>query len=120
MEIDKTTLHDLAIFDAEDEFSIFHFIDETLTSNGKEQLKKNLKTPLKTIDEIKGIQETLRLIANRKQDWPNRITNGSIMVVERFYDSNIDPIPANASTFSAYSYKLLHSGDYSLIKYSVS
>ena len=46
MEIDKTTLTDLAVFNTEEEFSIFNFIDQTLTSNGKEQLRRNLRVPL--------------------------------------------------------------------------
>jgi DNA mismatch repair protein MutS len=119
MEIDKTTLNDLSIFNAEDEFTIFNFIDETLTSNGKEHLKKVLRTPLNTIADINGVQETLRQIIAQQEKWPARITNGSIMVVERFYDSSIDTIPEHASTFSAYSYKLLHGPDFSLVKYSI-
>ena len=119
MEIDKTTLTDLAIFNAEEEFSIFNHIDQTLTSNGKEQLKRNLSTPLNTIEAIAGVQQTLRLILDRRQQWPKQISNGSIMVIERFYDSNIDLIPAVPSSFSAYSYKLLHGPDFSLVKYSV-
>jgi len=119
MEIDKTTLNDLSIFNTEEEFSIFNYLDQTLTSNGKDQLKRNLSTPLNTIEAIRGIQETLKLILKKQDQWPKRISNGSIMVIERFYDANIDPIPLNASSFSAYTYKLLHSPDFSLVKYSV-
>jgi len=119
MEIDKTTLNDLAIFNAEEEFSIFNYIDQTLTSNGKEQLRRSLRTPLNSIDDIRGIQQTLQLILQKQQQWPKQISNGSIMVIERFYDTSIDLIPANASTFAAYSYKLLHGPDFSLVKYSV-
>ena len=119
MEIDKTTLNDLSVFNTEDEFSIFNYIDQTLTSNGKWQLRKNLSTPLNNIEAITGIQQTLRIILNRQAQWPTQISNGSIMVIERLYDANIDPIPANASSFTAYSYKLLHSPDFSLVKYSV-
>ena len=119
MEIDKTTLTDLAIFNAEEEFSIFNYLDQTLTSNGKEQLRKTLRTPSNSIEDINGIQQTLQLILQKQQLWPKQISNGSIMVVERFYDANIDLIPAKASSFSAYSYKLLHGPDFSLVKYSV-
>ncbi len=118
MEIDKTTLSDLAIFNTEEEFSIFHFVDQTITSNGKEQLRRNLLSPLRTLEEINGIQRTLQLILEKKEQWPRQISNGSIMVVEKFYDSNIDPIPAQASSVGAYSYRLLHGPDYSLVKYS--
>jgi len=119
MEIDKTTLNDLAIFNADEEFSIFNYLDQTLTSNGKEQLRRTLRTPLNSIEDITGIQHTLQLILEKQQLWPKQISNGSIMVVERFYEANIDLIPANASSFSAYSYKLLHGPDFSLVKYSV-
>lgn len=118
MEIDKTTLSDLAIFNSEEEFSIFHYVDQTLTSNGKEQLRRTLLSPLRTLEEINGIQQTLQIILQKQDQWPRQISNGSIMVVERFYDSNIDPIPAQASSLGAYSYRLLHGPDYSLVKYS--
>ena len=52
MEIDKTTLKDLNIFNNEDDFSIFSKINFTKTSNGQEKLKINLATPLKNIDAI--------------------------------------------------------------------
>ena len=119
MEIDKTTLNDLSIFNVEEEFSVFNYLNQTFTSNGKEQLKRNLGTPLNSIEAINGVQQTLQLILQKHDQWPKRISNGSILVIERFYDSNIDPIPATASSFTAYSYKLLHGPDFSLVKYSV-
>ncbi len=119
MEIDKTTLNDLSVFNAEEAFSIFDYLDHTTTTNGKEQLKINLQTPLQTPNDINGIQQTLKLILLKQKDWPGQISNGSVMVIERFYDARVDMIPANVSATNAYSYKLLHAPDYSLIKYSV-
>ena len=119
MEIDKTTLADLVIFDREDEFSIFNKINFTVTSRGKEQLKKNISSPLPNIDAIKDVQQTLLYILSKKEKWPLVISNGTIMVVERFYESNIDHIPTKPNTISAFSYKILHSHDFSLVKYSV-
>ena len=119
MEIDKTTLNDLAVFNTEEEFSIFNYIDQTLTSNGKEQLRRIIRTPLNSIEDINGIQQTLQLILEKQSLWPRQISNGSIMVVEKFYDANIDPIPNTTSAFAAYSYKLLHGPDFALVKYSV-
>ena len=40
-------------------------------------------------------------------------------MVERFFESNIDPIPIKPSTAGAFSYKLFHSHDYSLVKFSL-
>jgi DNA mismatch repair ATPase MutS len=119
METDKTTLNDLSIFNAEEDFSVFNIINFTRTSNGKEQLKKNLRTPLATKDAIEGIQHTIRLITAQVSSWPMQISNGTIMVVERFYETSIDPIPTHVSSVGAMSYKLLHGPDYSLVKYSI-
>ena len=119
MEIDKTTLKDLAIFNAEEDFSVFNTINFTRTSNGKEQLKKNLRTPLSTAEAIAGVQQTIRLIKDSLPLWPMQISNGTVMVVERFYETSIDPISGHVSSMGALSYKLLHGPDYSLIKYSV-
>src|SRR6476660_4114246 len=89
MDTDKTTLEDLSIFNQE-EFSVFNKLDFTITSNGKLRLQKILSTPLKTIREINGIQETLKLILQLEQQWPKQISNGSIKVVEAFFESTID------------------------------
>ena len=119
MEIDKTTLADLVIFDREDEFSVFNKINFTLTSRGKEQLKKNISAPLPDIESIKNVQQTLLYILSKKEKWPTTISNGTIMVVEKFYESSLDPIPAKPNALAAFTYKLWHSHDFSLIKYSV-
>ncbi len=119
MEIDKTTIADLVIFDKEDEFSVFNRINFTITSRGKEQLRKNLLNPLADVASIKNVQETIIAIRNNKANWPLIISNGTIMVVERFYEAQIDAIPANPSAIDAFSYKLLHGHDFSLVKYSV-
>jgi DNA mismatch repair protein MutS len=119
MEIDKTTLNDLAIFSGEEDFSVFNKLNLTLTANGKEQLKKNIATPLTTTTAIVDVQQTIQAFMDKDLDWPTQISNGTIMVVERFYDYSFDPLPKQVSSFTAQSYKLLHSPDFSLIKYSM-
>jgi hypothetical protein len=119
METDKTTLNDLSVFNAEEDYSVFNIINFTRTSNGKEQLKKNIRIPLSTKDAIEGVQQTVQLITAQLPLWPLQISNGTIMVVERFYETSIDPIPAHVSSVGAMSYKLLHGPDYSLVKYSI-
>ena len=119
MEIDKTTLADLSIFNSDEAFSIFNKLNLTRTSNGKERLQKTLSSPLKNLDEIQGIQQTLRAIIENINQWPVQITNGTIKVAERFYEARIDPLPETPSSFTAYSYKLLHAHDFSLVKFSM-
>ena len=118
MEIDKVTLSDLSIFNTEEEFSIFNRLNFTVTSRGKEQLRKNLSTSLISLEEVEGVQHTINLVLKKMGKWPKHISNGTLMVVESFYESNIDPIPPQATSFTAYSYKLLHGPDFSLVKYA--
>lgn len=119
MEIDKTTLTDLSIFTGEEDFSIFSKLNHTLTSNGKQQLKRNLATPLRTRQAITDIQRVLQLILKEETHWPTVISNGTVMVVERFYEYSFDPLPRHVTPIAAKSYQLLHGPDFSLIKYSI-
>jgi DNA mismatch repair ATPase MutS len=119
MEVDKTTINDLSIFDNNDELSIFEQLDRTLTANGRERLRRNFQQPLRTKEEILGTQLSLKKIISKLDAWPGAISNGSIMVIEKMYDSQIDQIPANPGSWGLFSYKLLHGPDYSLLKYSV-
>lgn len=118
METDKTTLRDLAIFNAEEDFSVFSYLDCTHTSNGREQLRKNLSSPLHGMEAIINIQNTIRVIDKKLDRWPKQISNGTIMVIERFYGTSIDSLPKAVSAMDAFTYKLFHNPDYSLVKYS--
>src|SRR6187399_302485 len=101
METDKTTLADLSMFQNGEEASLFSKLDLCSTTHGSEQLRINFSTALKTSEEIIAVQQTLRLILYHQQQWPTEITNGTVMVVEKFFDSNISLIPSNPSTLEA-------------------
>ncbi len=118
METDNTTLNDLAVFQREEEFSIFNKLNLTRTVGGRERLRKNFSSSLKDITAIQNVQETLRLIIEKREEWPLTISNGSIMVIHKFYESILDKIPSRPTPSSAYLYKLFHAADYSLAKYS--
>ncbi len=118
MEIDKTTLADLSMFQNREEVSIFNKLDLCSTAHGSEQLKINFSTALKTMEEIVAVQQTIKLIIQKQQQWPTQISNGTVMVVEKFFDSRVSPIPAHPSSLETYSYKLLHGPDNALVTYS--
>ncbi len=42
------------------------------------------------------------------------------MVMDKFYDSQIDSIPSSANLMNALTYKLFHTADFSLVRYSLS
>jgi DNA mismatch repair protein MutS len=119
MEIDKTTLTDLAILDVADEFSVFSKINLCRTIGGRDKMQENFTQPLHNIEAIRGIQQTLQTILLNLRHWPLQISNGSILMIEKFYETSIDDIPSNPSSVSAYSYKIFHKPDFSLVEYSL-
>lgn len=119
MQIDITTFNDLSIFHHEEEFSIFHKLNFTRTIGGKDWLKKFFYEPFGEIRRIKEVQQILRVIIPEEKNWPLDITNGTVMVIEKFYDTPVDSIPDSSNIMNAWTYKLLHNPDYSLVKYSV-
>ncbi|MEP7143967.1 MAG: DNA mismatch repair protein MutS [Ferruginibacter sp.] len=119
MEIDKTTLTDLAILNVAEDFSVFNKLNLCRTVGGRDKLYENFNKPLHTIEAINGIQQTLQTILQNLEHWPEQISNGSVMMIEKFYLATIDDIPSNPSSFTAYSYKIFHRPDFSLVEYSV-
>ena len=119
MQIDKITFNDIAIFHAEEEFSIFHKLNFTRTQGGKEWLHRFFNDPHGDLKKIMGTQRILQTIMDHLHEWPAEITNGTIIVIEKFLDYNLDPVPESLNTVNTLSYKLLHSQDYSMVKYSV-
>ena len=119
MELDNTTYNDLSLFQSEEEYSIFHKINFTSTVEGKAWLLKYFTSPFSDLKQITETQHILKTILNKLDHWPNTISNGTVMVMEKFYDSNIDTMPDSANYVNALNYKLFHSADFSLVKYSI-
>lgn len=119
MQADKTTLNDLSIFHSEEEQSVFHHLDFTTTIGGREWLRHLVAHPYTDLEKIQETQQTLKLILAKADKWPTVITNGTVMVAERFFDSSIDEIPAEPNLLNSLFYKIVKSQDYSLIKFSV-
>jgi DNA mismatch repair ATPase MutS len=119
MEIDKTTLDDLSILNIEDDFSVFNKMNFCRTAGGKHKLFLSFSTPLNTVEQIEGIQETLQAIIAKEQYWPQQISNGSVMMIEKFYGTTVDDIPEYPSAAGALAYKLIHGPDFSFVKYSI-
>src|ERR1043165_7533811 len=119
MDIDKISFSDISIFHPEEEFSIFHKLNFTQTTGGKEWLKKFFSEQHDSLEKIRGTQKVIRTLMEHIKDWPGDITNGTILVMEKFMDYNLDPIGENPSSLNSLIYKWLHSEDYSMVKYSI-
>lgn len=119
MQIDKITFNDISVFHQEEEFSIFHKLNFTKTIGGKEWLRRFFHEPHHDLNRILGTQNIIKAIIKQIDEWPSEITNGTVIVIEKFLDYGLDPVPSSATMVNSLSYKVLHSSDYSMIKYSV-
>ena len=119
MQVDKITFNDISIFHQEEEFSIFHKLNFTKTVGGKDWLRRFFSEPHQDLKHIIGTQNIIKTLLVHIDDWPPEITNGTIIMMDKFLDYNLDPVPRNVNSLSAFSYKLLHSHDYSMVKYCV-
>lgn len=117
METDQLTLRDLSILGSED--SLVEKLNATLTLGGKSKLQQYLSQPLSSIEKILEVQDVLKTILKVHEQWPTSISNGTILVIEKFLESALDPIPQNPTTLSTRMYKILHGPDFSLAMYSI-
>lgn len=120
MDIDNTSYNDLNIFHREEEFSVFNKLNFTRTVDGRAWLAKFFSSPFSDQKQIDETQEILRAILLRIEEWPVSISNGTMMVMDKFYDSQIDSIPSSPNFMNALTYKLFHTADFSLVRYSLS
>lgn len=121
MELDKTTYLDLSIFNRDDEYSLFHKLDFTTTSGGREYLRKLFSTPLQDIQAIHNRQQMLRYLLEKETEWPPMISNGSIVVVENYLNAEIEPISSSGGIslyLNAVVTKTIYAPDYGFIKFS--
>ncbi len=119
MQIDAISFNDISIFHPEEEFSIFHQLNFTRTSGGKEWLRKFFSEPHADLQRILSTQKMIQALMDHVNDWPQDISNGTLLVMDKFLDYALDPISANVNAFASLSYRWLHSADYSMLKYSI-
>jgi DNA mismatch repair protein MutS len=119
MQIDKTTLSDLAIFHQDESQSVFHYLNNTTTIHGKNYLLHILSKPLNNIDDIKDTQHTIQQLQQLHSKWKHNITNGTLMVLEKFYETTFNDFPEHPNKFNTFFYQLFSKADFSLTKYSV-
>ncbi|MBY0348532.1 MAG: DNA mismatch repair protein MutS [Hydrotalea flava] len=119
MQVDDITLHDLSILGNNETIAIWQQLNFTHTDGGRQYLKKILQEPLNNIAAIQDVQNTIQQLLQIETDWPVTITNGTIMVLEKYFETPVDSFKPVPDPFSAWLYATLKKGDYSLIKYSV-
>ncbi|MFI5195078.1 MAG: DNA mismatch repair protein MutS [Chitinophagales bacterium] len=119
MQIDQTTYDDLSVFESGNDFSLFNKLDQTRTIGGRLQLYQFFNQPFSNLEKIRETQQILAIILRNEEVWGPSISNGTVMVMEKFYETALDTIPAGYDPVNAGLYKLFHTPDYSIIRYSI-
>ena len=84
MQIDQYTYNDLSIFHPEEEFSVFHRLNFTRTVGGRIWLKKYFHEPFSELEKIIHRKASIKLILRSWINGPLSITNGTILVLDKF------------------------------------
>ena len=119
MQVDKVTLQDLSVFHSEEFQSVFHHINLTLTNGGREYLRYLLAHPLDTVKAIEQTQLTIQQLGTIMDQYPVSPSNGTVLVMEKFFESPINNYPSDIGMVNALIYKFLNLADYSLSKFTV-
>ncbi len=73
MQVDKTTINDLSIFNADETLSVVHKLDFTTTVGGKDWLRALLAKPLDNLKQIREVQQLLQNLIPLLDHYPTII-----------------------------------------------
>lgn len=119
MTVDNITILDLGITAPAGCQSIFEKLCFTTTNAGKDYLYELITNPLNDIAKIYDRQKTVQHLIEKQSQLPSQITNGTLLVLQRFYDTHITEMDRRNNALLAFMYKLSNNSDFSLLKYSV-
>lgn len=121
MQNDKTTLKDLSILGSNG--SVFYLLDHCVTQLGREALRRHILHPPDNYEALQRIQEVVQFFANNPTLFPAIISNGTLVMVEKFFES-ADHLPQKPSgfnlLFNSFFQKALNRNEYSFNQFSVS
>ena len=85
MDIDKVTLQDLSFLQGQQ--SVFSLIDRCVTQEGSAVLRQHVLHPPKSFQQLHAYQEAVRFWLSHMNEWPEQISNGTLVMVQKFYES---------------------------------
>lgn len=120
MQVDKITLQDIGLFDNEDHVGLANHLNFCKSNGGQVYLNSYLHNPLSNLTAIQDRQKALTVFIDAmiKLD-EMKISNGTCLIIEKFFETSFKNIPVQISLPGAYWYQFWNKADYSLIKYSV-
>lgn len=120
MQVDKITLKDIGLFDNEESIGLISHLNFCKSNGGKIQLDYFLSNPLSSINSIEQRQNAIAYFIDHIHFVEAlKITNGTTLVIEKFFDTGFKRIPTQISLPAAYWYQFMSASDYSLLRYSL-
>jgi DNA mismatch repair ATPase MutS len=120
MQVDKITLQDIGLFDNEEHTGLANHLNFCKSNGGAAYLNLYLHQPLSELYKIEERQKALKALISRLSELEQmKITNGTCLIIEKFYETSFKTIPIQISLPGAYWYMFWNKADFSLIKYSV-
>jgi DNA mismatch repair ATPase MutS len=120
MLVDKITLKDIGLFDTDESEGLISHLNFCKSNGGKEQLDQYLAHPLNSIEAIEKRQKAIVVFIKEIEFVHEmKITNGTTLVIEKFFGTAFKPIPTQISYPGAYWYQYINGADYALLKYSL-
>lgn len=122
MRLDATTLKDLSIFGPAGE-DVFALLDHTTTQHGRDALRRHIQQPPDSLDLLQRHQDVTRWWLAQTDAWTDKISNGTLVMVEKFFESadNAAAPPAGISLImGATLQRWLNRNQYTFVEFSLS
>jgi len=120
MQVDKITLQDIGLFDSEDHPGLASHLNFCRSNGGKYYFDQLLNHPLSSKAAIIERQEAIGFCSKYHDILSaQRTTNGTTLVIDKFFETGFKTIPTQISFIGAIWYQYIHKNDFSLIRYSV-
>lgn len=120
MQTDKTTLQDLSVFGPGG--GVLGLLDRTVTQAGRDALKRLVQSPPLTLPALQGLQDAVRWWHAHPDVWTNAISNGTVVMVQRFFeaaDSVTAPPAGLLGMLTPALQKLFNRNEYTFVRFSV-
>ena len=123
MQNDKTTLKDLSIFTSDGSGGVFALIDRATTQAGREALRRHIQHPPDSAGHLADVQAVVKYWAANAHEWPQEISNGTLVMLEKFFDSAdhvASPPTGITLLLSSFLQKLLNRNQFFFTQFSIS
>lgn len=102
---------------------MFALINRTTTLEGRDALQKHIQHPPATYEELLKLQDAIRFWCQHLDKWPTVISNGTLVMLDKFYesaDNTAPPATGIAGKLSQVLQKVFNRREYFFTKFSVS